>query len=126
MLRSSRPPDSVAARFTQAFIQAGFPIVTFKRSADTAWATANLARLDTPNAALVSTRAVAYWHGDSTHFRYYVAVRGPEGGQASDTTDASRRVLEMCGQIARNAAIGWSAPRNPTGDETLPIWSRIP
>lgn len=124
VLRSARPPDSVAARFTQAYIQAGFSSVTFKRSADTAWSTASATQLDVAGTAIFTSRAVAYWHGDSTHFRYYVGVRPvpAQSGAAPDTIDKGKLLLGLCTQIARSAAIGWSQPREPTGDEGLPIW----
>ena len=128
VLRSTRAPDSVAARFTSAYIHAGFSSVTFKKYADTAWATAGPTQIGGANGALFASRAVAYWHGDSTHFRYYVSVGPPMRGgvQTSDSVDAGKLLLGLCAQVARAAAIGWSAPRSPTGDETLQIWTRIP
>jgi hypothetical protein len=125
VLRSTRPPDSVAARFTDAFIQAGFSTVIFKRNADTAWSTASATQLDIGGPATFTSRAIAYWHGDSTHFRYFVDVQ-PSSGASPDSVDRSKNVLAFCSQIARSAAIGWSAPRDPTGDEGLAIWSRVP
>jgi len=128
VLRSTRPPDSVAARFTHAFIQAGFSAVTFKRNADTAWSTASATQLDVAGPAIFTSRAVAYWHGDSTHFRYYVGVRPvpAQSGAAPDSINKGKLLLVLCTQIARSAAIGWSQPREPTGDEGLAIWSRVP
>lgn len=128
VLRSVRPPDSVTARFTQVFIQAGFSTVTFKRNADTAWSTASATQLDVDGPAIFSSRAVAYWHGDSTHFRYFVRVQPPptQRGASPDSFDKSKHLLGLCTQIARSAAIGWTQPREPTGDERLAIWSRVP
>jgi hypothetical protein len=128
VLRSTRPPDSVAARFTHAFIQAGFRAVTFKRNADTAWSTASATQLDVAGPAIFTSRAVAYWHGDSTHFRYYVGVQPlpAQNGAFPDSAHKGKNLLALCVQIARSAAIGWSAPRDPTGDEGLAIWSRVP
>jgi hypothetical protein len=128
VLRSARSPDSVAARFTSAYIQAGFSTVTFKKSADTAWAAAGPTQLGSANSALYASRAVAYWHGDSTHFRYYVSVGPPMRGnvQTTDSVDTAKLLLGLCAQVARAAAIGWSAPPSPTGEETLELWTRIP
>ena len=128
VLRSARTADSVASRFTQAFIATGFNEVTFIRRADTAWATAAPTLLTLRDSVQVSSRAVAYWHGDSTHFRYFVSL-GPApttrvGG--TDSVNFGGALLDMCSRIARAAAIGWSAPRSLTGDESLAIWSRIP
>lgn len=128
VLRSARAADSVAARFTQAFIAAGFDKVTFARQADTAWATAAPTLLTLRDSVLVSSRAVAYWHGDSTHFRYFVSVGSAPTAKVggTDSVNVGGNLLDMCSRIARAAAIGWSAPRSLTGDESLAIWSRIP
>jgi hypothetical protein len=127
VLRSDRAADSVAARFTQGFIAAGFNQVTFARRADTAWATAAPALLTLRERVQVSGRAVAYWHGDSTHFRYFVSI-GPPAAKlgGTDSVNFGGNLLDMCTRIARAAAIGWSAPRALTGDESLAIWTRVP
>ena len=128
VLRSSRPADSVAARFASAYISAGFSNVVFRRNADTAWAAGAPAQLAGANSPLAASRAVAYWHGDSTHFRYFVSVGHPlaPGVRSTDSVDFGKHLLDLCATIARSAAIGWSAPRSATGDEALKIWTRIP
>jgi hypothetical protein len=115
----------VAARFAQAFIAAGFNSVRFTRRADTAWADASPTVLGAQNPATISSRAVAYWHGDSTHFRHFVSV-GPASSAQTDSVNFGKGLLDVCSQIARAAAIGWSRPGSLTGDESLPIWSRRP
>src|SRR5574341_2180362 len=121
VLRSSRPADSVAARFVRAYIDAGFNAVDFKRKADTTWVTAAPTDFASQRARIAS-RAVAYWHGDSTHFRYFVSVTQLDHGP--DSLDKSRILLDMCARVARAAAIGWSAPKSPTGEESLDVWKR--
>ena len=127
VLRSARPADSVAARFASAYISAGFSNVVFHRHADTAWAGAAPTQL-AANSPLFASRTVAYWHGDSTHFRYFASVGRPlrTGVQSRDSVDFGKHLLDLCATIARSAAIGWSAPRSATGDEALKIWTRIP
>jgi hypothetical protein len=125
VLRSARSPDSVAARFTQAFRAIGFSSVAHSKQGDTVWATAGPTDLG-PVGAMFASRAVAYWHGDSTHFRYFVAVGRSTHTQVRDTVARGRLLIDMCTQIARAARIGWSAPVSPTGDEELTVWHRRP
>jgi hypothetical protein len=127
VLRSARKPDSVAAMFARAFRTSGFSTVNYKKSADTARAIASPTEFY-PHRATIASRAVAYWHGDSTHFRYFVAVGPPTSVslQTTDSLDSGKLLLDMCARIARAAAIGWSAPRSPTGDEELSVWKRTP
>ncbi|HEV8365537.1 MAG TPA: hypothetical protein VGQ52_18605 [Gemmatimonadaceae bacterium] len=100
--------------------------MTFKRDADTAWSTASATQLDPGAPAIFTSRAIAYWHGDSTHFRYFVGVQPQSQRVARDSINKGKLLLGLCSQIARSAAIGWSAPRDPTGDEGLPIWTHKP
>jgi hypothetical protein len=71
---------------------------------------------------MYSSRVIAYWRGDSTLFRHYIAVGpAPPGGTAerSDTMNLAARDIGLCGDVARAAAIPTVVPRNPTGEETL-------
>jgi hypothetical protein len=129
VLRSPLPPDSVAARFQRAFTTVGLTGATWTRSADTAWARAGPTSLGGRYAgATYESRAVAYWRGDSTHFRHYVAIgQRPEGwAPAADTVSFGGRLIGLCADIARAAAIPTSVPRTLTGEETLPVWRRRP
>ncbi|MEJ7809568.1 MAG: hypothetical protein WKG32_04040 [Gemmatimonadaceae bacterium] len=125
VLRSTLPPDSVAARFERAFTTVGLTGATRTRSADTAWVHAGPTPL---GGRQHESRAVAYWHGDSTHFRYYVAIAPASQGRAqpADTLEREPGHIGFCGEIARAAAIQTSAPRSPTGEESLTVWTRIP
>ena len=77
--------------------------------------------------ALYESNLVAYRRGDSTHFRYYVTIARPSQGWASteDSTGAIDGSLDFCAEIARRAAVGWTAPRSPTGEEALTFWTTI-
>lgn len=113
VLRSSLPPDSVAARFERAYAAVGLAGVRRVQLGDTAWVQTTPVVLD---GVLRASRAVAYRRGDSTHFRYFVGSRESEGAAGP---------LSLCVRIAQAAAIGWSAPREPTGEESLAVWSRV-
>jgi hypothetical protein len=129
VLRSPLRPDSVAARFAGAFTAVGLTGVAWTRSADTAWAHAGPTALRGAGGATYASRAVAYWHGDSTHFRSYVAVGPPPPTaqpQPADTLGRGTDRIALCAAIARAAAVRGSAPRSPTGDESLPVWTRVP
>ena len=112
VLRTALPPDSVAARFTRAYSATGLTGAGWTRTADTAWAHGGPTHLGDQQYA---SRVVAYWHGDSTHFRYFVALPDRQTG-----------LLERCTEIARAAAVPTSTPRQPTGEEALPLWTRMP
>lgn len=117
VMRSPLPPDSVAAHFQRAFTAVGLTGSTWTGSADTAWAHAGPTALGA-SGATYGSRVVAYWHGDSTHFRQYVSM-APQPGDSANP-------IGLCQEIGRAAAVPTSVPREPTGEETLKLWSRIP
>jgi hypothetical protein len=129
VLRSVRPPDSVAARFERAYKELSLGKVTSGRWGDTAWAHAGPSWISTRTTnASYESGALAYALGDSTHFRYYVVIAAPPGGwiRQSDSVEASKGDIDFCTNIARHASIGWTAPSNPTGEESLPLWESDP
>jgi hypothetical protein len=117
VLRSPLPPDSVAARFQRAFTAVGLSGSTWTRSADTAWAHAGPTALGGATGATYVSRVVAYWHGDSTHFRQYVSMAHKLGDSAN--------LIGLCQEISRAAAVPTSIPPKPTGEEALKLWTRI-
>ena len=133
VLRTPLAPDSVASRYVRAFTHAGLAVATWGHQADTAWAAGALTPLERrgdPAGVRYASRVVAYRAGDSTHFRHYVTVAAPPSGwgQPVDTAAgaATRRLLGFCGDLARAAAVGASAPRQPTGEEGLDVWVARP
>jgi hypothetical protein len=129
VLRSPLPPDSVAAHFQRAYAAVGLTDAMWTQRADTAWAHAGPSALGGQiGGAQYESRAVAYRRGDSTHFRYYVSIAPPPAASAqpSDTVDTSGASLAFCGDVARTVGFRWSAPRDPTGEESLPVWTRQP
>jgi hypothetical protein len=129
VLRSARPPDSVAARFERAYKELSLGKARSGRWGDTAWAHAGPSWISTRTTnASYESGALAYTLGDSTHFRYYVVIAAPPGGwiRQSDSVEASNGDIEFCTDIARHASIGWTAPSNPTGEESLALWGLDP
>lgn len=114
VLRSGLPPDSVAAHFERAYTAPGLAGVRRSRLADTAWVHTTPVMLD---GTLRASRVVAYRRGDSTHFRHFVGEQETAGAAGP---------LALCVRIAQAVAIRWSAPREPTGEESLAVWSRVP
>lgn len=123
VLRTTLPPDSVAARFQRGFAAIGLSNAAWAHQADTAWARAGAGSVG-PGGAAYESRAVAYQRGDSTHFRYWVALVPPAGAPAADGPGGGS--IAACGRIARAAAVPTSVPREPTGDESLAVWRRRP
>jgi hypothetical protein len=122
VMRSPLPPDSVAARFQRAFIAVGLTNAMWTHKADTAWVHGGPTALAASPGATYESRVVAYWHGDSTHYRQYVAV-APQPGESRNL---GQRTIPFCTTTARAAAVLGSAPQAPTGDETLELWRRVP
>ncbi|MGI8508837.1 MAG: hypothetical protein ACR2MQ_05890 [Gemmatimonadaceae bacterium] len=120
VLRTPLPPDSVAVHFQRGFAAIGLTNATWAHSADTAWAYAGPTPLSRgPAGAMYASRVVAYLHGDSTHFRYYVSI-------APTSLMKGSVAIPFCGEITTAASVPHSAPRNPTGEETLTVWRRRP
>jgi hypothetical protein len=109
------PLDSVTNRFARAFSDAGLAAASPSRAADTTVVRAKATHLGKYGGAVFAARFVGYQIHDSTHFRYYVAA-------SPEATSAQR--IGLCHEIASAAAVGATAPRDPDGEETLPVWSR--
>ena len=122
VMRSPLRPDSVAVRFQRAFTAVGMTGATWTHNADTAWVHAGPTALSESGGATYESRVVAYWYGDSTHYRQYVAVTALAG----DSVNLGQRTIPFCGATARAADVQGSAPQTPTGEETLKIWTRTP
>jgi hypothetical protein len=138
-IRSTLPPDSVAARYRRAFVMAGLTSVKWTRSADTIWLRGGPAPVlhDEANPFDSVQAGETFWvrvavfpQKDSSHFRLYVAIVAPPRGWAhpGDSSDlASRQTFPVCEAIARAADVRWIRRSGDPGDEEkLPVWSRIP
>jgi hypothetical protein len=119
--RSPLPVDSVAWRFGRAFEAVGLQ-ATSQALGDTIWVYGN--PTGGARSARFRSRAVAYQHGDSTRYRYYVELAAPLDTARAQTDRPN--LIGVCGQIAKVAAIPGSTPREPTGEESLAVWTRRP
>jgi hypothetical protein len=129
VLRSGRSADSVAGRFRRAFEELELANISAGRWGDTAWAHGGPSSVSTRAAnASYESGVLAYPHGDSTHFRYFVLIAAPPGGWklAADSVEATSHNIEFCADIARRVQVGTVAPRSPTGEETLSVWKARP
>lgn len=118
VLRTTLPPDSVAVHFQRGFAAVGLANATWAHSADTAWAYAGPTPLSRgPAGAVYASRVVAYLHGDSTHFRYYVSI-------APTSLMRGSVIIPFCGEIATATDIPRSAPnwrRDTHSLDTSPV-----
>ncbi len=138
-IRSTLPPDSVAAHYRRAFVTVGLTSVKWARSADTIWVRGGPAPILPDEAHPFDSvqagetfwgRIAVFSHADSSHFRLYVAIMPPPRGwaHADDPSGiASKQSFPACEAIARAADLRWIRRSGDPGDEEkLPLWSRIP
>jgi hypothetical protein len=107
--RTVQPTSSVAARFDTAFKAVG--LTTLSRTfGDTIWVSGAPARVDSAS-KIFSARAVAFARGDSTYYRVYASALDH---------------ISSCIHISKVAAVPTVTPREPTGEESLGVWTRHP
>jgi hypothetical protein len=119
----------VGARFTRAFRAVGLTDVVSRRIGDTVLVRGGPTELPNPNGrALYASRAVAYQSGDSTRFRWYRSItpRADDTTTVADSLTAHGRGIGFCGQIGKVVAISGVAPHDPTPDDSIPVWGRVP
>ena len=109
-------PDSVATRFEAALDSVGFPAGRIGSLGDTAWAQAGPTTLAATEGGTYAARVVAIRVGDSTRLRAFVAA----------DTAVSGRLISMCSEIMRRAALHSVAPRQQEADDSTPRWRRRP
>ncbi|MDQ6827261.1 MAG: hypothetical protein M3081_00160 [Gemmatimonadota bacterium] len=125
VMQSALPLDTVAARFERGFTVVGMTGVTVARSGDTAWVHAGPTPLgDYPMGSPWQMRAVAYRHGDSTRFRYFVGSdqQARASDPPTDSSETTSQRIGLCTAVSKATAIRWLAPREPNGEETLAVW----
>ena len=119
--RTAMPPDSVAARYAQAFTTVGLAGAGWSRQADTAWAQAEPTLLTRPaGVGTYAMRVVAYRRGDTTFFRPFNAVRANEGA------NLGAMAIGFCGDVSRASKVPATAPYDEERDDSLPLWRRRP
>lgn len=117
--RTAATPDSVAARFAQAFATLGLAGAGWSHKADTAWAEGGPTALSRPaGAGVYAARVVAYRHGDTTLVRPFVAVT-PAGD-----VNIGRLSIPFCGDAIRAAQAGLLPGNTEVPDDSSPVWRR--
>lgn len=131
--RTTLPIDSVAVHFQRAFLAIGLTNASWTRSADTVTVQGGPTVIDSLTVDTVyrsyATRAVAYRVGDTTRFRYFVAMDPAPRGirQPSDAASRARqRLLDLCADIVRNYGMRSTEPREANGEDTLAVWRARP
>lgn len=133
VFRSPLPLDTVAAHLVSAFTTLGLTNVSSAQQGDTVRAHAGPTRLDDRFGGTYSARMVAFRRGDSTLYRYFVIAVPPSGGwpPSRDSVTATGAhlsvnpagsMLGFCIAIANTAQNHGTAPKEPNGEESLPVW----
>jgi hypothetical protein len=123
------PVDTVGGRFTRAFASVGLTDVVSQRIGDTVLVRGGPTELANPkHRALYASRAVAYQSGDSTRLRWYWSIT-PRAGDVetlADSLTASGRGIGFCGEIGKAVAISGMTTHEPTADDSIAVWNRVP
>ena len=133
VFRTPLPVDTVTVHLVNAFTTLGLTGATLEQHGDTAWAHAGPTRLDDWGGGTYSARMAAFRRGDSTLYRYFVAVVPPPGGwrPSYDSVTADGRhisvnpagaVIGFCHAIASTSQNHGTAPNAPNGEESLAVW----
>jgi hypothetical protein len=127
-IRTPLPVDSVRARFSRAFATVGLTDITSQRVGDTILVRGGPTELGAATSrGIYASRAVAYQHGDSTRFRWYSSVVPSSSvATAADSESVVRRHIGFCGEIGKAVAIKGFTTRDPTADDSITVWTRLP
>ena len=133
VLRSPLPLDAVATGVVNAFTTLGLTNVSSAQQGDTIRVQAGPTRLADWYGDTFLAGVVAFRHGDSTLFRYFVAPAPPPGGwsPSRDSVTATGthvivnpegRMVGLCAGISNIAKIDHTAPQAPNGEESMAVW----
>jgi hypothetical protein len=123
VLRTDRSPDSLAKTFKHAYERLGFKRAAISAVADTSWVTSGPTPLeDVANGIVYQSRMVAYDHGDSTHFRFFVEYPPESDSIVHSETQNRPGPISLCGRVAGTTGIKWSPLMKPDGEEKLSVW----
>jgi hypothetical protein len=127
MIRTPLPVDTVGGRFTRAFASIGLTDITSRRIGDTVLVRGGPTELaGASGRALYASRAVAYQHGDSTRLRWYTSVAPRADGATADSSNLGARTIPFCGQIGKAVAISGFMTHDPTAEDSIAVWDRVP
>ena len=125
VLRTDRSPDSLAGTFKRAYEKLGFKHAAISSVADTSWVASGPTPLsDVAQGNVYQSRMVAYNHGDSTHFRFFVDYPPRNDSVAHSNTSSYPEPISLCGRVAGATGIKWSVLKEPDGEEQLSVWRR--
>ena len=135
VFRSPLPVDTVAGHLVNAFITLGLTNATSAQQGDTIRAQAGPRPLDDRFGGTYSARMVAFRRGDTTLYRYFVTAVPPSGGWppshdsvtatgAHISVNPAGSVIGLCVAIGNTSGNHGTAPREPNGEESLPVWRR--
>lgn len=122
VMRSALPLESVAVRFAGAFSSAGLTSVSIKRVGDSVWIHGGPTALAQFAGNVFDTRVVGYWDGSNTHFRQFVS----ELPSTSASVGQAHQTIPFCGASLEAANVQAIVPKEPTGEESLKLWTRVP
>jgi hypothetical protein len=128
-VRTTLPLDSVSLRFSGAFASLGLAPVVSRRVGDTVLVRGGPTALNrTTGRARYASRMVAYQVGDSTRFRWYWSINPLADSETTPAESASvaGRGIGLCGEIGKAVAIHGFGAREPTREDSLAVWRRVP
>jgi hypothetical protein len=128
-VRTTLPLDSVGQRFSSAFTSLGLAPVVSRRLGDTVLVRGGpTPRTRSTGRARYASRMVAYQVGDSTRFRWYWSIAPLDNAAmtAADSASAGGRGIGFCGDVGKAVAIHGIGSREPTSDDSLAVWRRVP
>jgi hypothetical protein len=128
-VRTPLPVDTVGDRFAHAFAALGLTAVVARRLGDTVLVRGGPTELGGARLhARYASRMVAYQHGDSTRFRWYSSITpvADRWATAAESASISGLRIGLCGDIGKIVSIqGWGT-REPTHDDSIAVWTRLP
>jgi hypothetical protein len=127
-VRTTLPLDTVGRRFSGAFASLGLAPVVSRRLGDTVLVRGGPTALDITGRARYASRMVAYQVGDSTRFRWYWSIMplADRAMTAAESASVGGRGIGFCGEIGKAVAIHGIGAREPTRDDSLAVWRRVP
>jgi hypothetical protein len=128
-VRTTLPLDTVGQRFSAAFASLGLTPVVSRRLGDTVLVRGGPTGLSRATGrARYASRMVAYQVGDSTRFRWYWSMNpiANNGITVGDSASMAGDGIGFCGDIGKAVAIHGVGAREPTRDDSVAVWHRVP
>lgn len=123
------PADSVSHRFSQAFASVGLTAIRSRRLGDTVLVRGGPTELSGARyRAVYASRMVAYQRDDTTRFRWYWSISPlvEPGATVAESTSLFGGGIAFCGEIGRVVAIKGLGKPQPTSEDSIAVWGRVP